>query len=82
MLTHGLFNDPAHLGCLILVPLVEVPLIDWGRSGVRVFIMGDIVVTQAGVLHDKETMSAWLESSKASASKWVVKATGLRFRVL
>ena len=44
--------------------------------------MGDIVVTQAGVLHDKETMSAWLESSKASASKWVVKATGLHFRVL
>jgi hypothetical protein len=47
---------------------------------VRIFVTRvDIVVTQAGVLHDKETVSAWLERSKASiASK---KATGLKFRV-
>ena len=49
----------------------------------RVFVIRvDIVVTQAGVLHDKETVSAWLGSSKACiASKRVVKATGLHFRV-
>lgn len=46
----------------------------------RVFVNRvDIVVTQAGVLHDKKSMSAWLERSKASiASK---KATGLKFGV-
>ena len=49
----------------------------------RVFITRvDIVVTQAGILHDKETVGAWLERSEAySACLRLVKATGLHSRI-
>ena len=58
MLTHGLFNYPAHFVSLIPLPLLEVILIYRGRSGMRKHIMVNTVVATPGVFHDKETVSA------------------------
>ena len=56
MLTHGLFNYPAHFVSLIPLPLLEVLLIDRGRCGVREHIMVNTIVATPGVLHNKETV--------------------------
>jgi len=58
MLTHGLFNYPAHFVSLIPLPLLEVLLIDRRRSGVREHIMVYTIVATAGVLHNKQTVCA------------------------
>jgi len=80
MLTHGLFNYPAHFVSLIPLPLLEVLLIDRRRSGVREHIMVYTIVATAGVLHNKQTVCAWV-GPEASPSKRVVKAMGLPPRV-